>query len=132
MAGEMDDIERDGIAQCLFSRYPKGAGEDGGLPRGGDRILCQLGKHCPIRKLKRRMQIILLAFATSYVAIQAIDTVRTQAAQLSEALTDRESLIAHLNGASMREEQERPNGTRVYTNARVEEIKVRPLIVGMK
>ena len=92
--------------------------------------LVGMGKHCPIRKFGRRALIALLAAATLCGAVAAANHARETAAQLGEAQTDRENLIAHLNGASFYEDK--PNGARVYTHAETHEIAVRPLMVGIK
>lgn len=90
-------------------------------------LLAGMGQHCPIRRLKRLALIALLAAAAIAAALDARDT----AAQLAEVHTDRESLIALLNGTAALVEQ-KPNGTSIYTHIEATQIKVPPVIVGLK
>ncbi|MDD5391173.1 MAG: hypothetical protein PHD37_17690 [Gallionellaceae bacterium] len=89
--------------------------------------LAGMGQHCPIRKLKRRALIALLAAATLCAAITAARSASETAALLSEAQTDRASLLSLLNGASFYEQ--RPDGTRIYTHAVMHEVEIKPVVV---
>ena len=99
-------------------------------------LMLGMGKHCPARKFKRLALIALLLAATLYAAIIAVRSAsatveehRAVQAQRDEARADRAKLLALLNGASLYEQK--PDGTRIYTRARLDETEIKPSIVGL-
>ncbi len=104
-------------------------------------LLRGMGKHCPVRRLKRVALIGLLVAAALYAASLASDTVMQLAqaqgdrsalrAQLTEAQRDREDALAILSG-KVGPVDVLANGTRVYTRVKSYEERIKPVMVAAK